>query len=327
MFQTLITLIVGFLVCYIALPPLIVKLRKSKIVGVDVHKKYRPIVPEMGGIAIIIGLTASILSCIVIFPDKTPMLLVFLTTVLMAGAVGALDDFKTLRAKVKPLLTALASIPILLTRTYNPFPILPFVGPTRLTYVYPLLMPFAISIPSNAVNMMDPFNGTMAGTCIVVDLVLIASGLLLGRTDAVILAMCLLGPLLAFYMFNRYPSKIFSGDVGSLSVGAALGAIAVLGQLEVVAIVAFLPQVMNAFFGLATIGRLFERREVSRPIKVMDDGKLMVSPDAKAPITLARFALARGPLYEYEAIRLFMIFSVLSGILAVFTAYLSLVTI
>jgi len=84
---------------------------------------------------------------------------------------------------------------------------------------------------------------------------------------------------------------------------------------------------MNAFYGLATIGKLYERREVSRPITILDDGRLMASTDPKAPITLARVVLARGPLYEYEAVRVFMILSFLAGTLAFLTAYLTMVTV
>jgi len=174
--------------------------------------------------------------------------------------------------------------------------------------------------------MMDPFNGTMSGTCTVVTLVLLVSSLMLGHNDALLLCTCLLGPVLVLYYYNRYTAKVFSGDVGSLSIGAALGTIAVLGQLEVVAIVAFMPQIMNAFYGLATIGRLYERREVSRPITIQDDGKLAASTDPKAPITLARVILARGPLHEHEAARIFIILSAIAGILAILTAQLIVMT-
>jgi UDP-N-acetylglucosamine--dolichyl-phosphate N-acetylglucosaminephosphotransferase len=109
-------------------------------------------------------------------------------------------------------------------------------------------------------------------------------------------------------------------------VGAALGAIAIIGRLEVVAVVAFMPQIMNAFYGLSTIGRLYERREVNRPVKVLEDGRLMASADPKAPLTLARFILARGPLHEYEAAIIFITLSAISGLLALITAYMMAVT-
>ncbi|MCD6089822.1 hypothetical protein J7K07_08940, partial [Candidatus Bathyarchaeota archaeon] len=109
--------------------------------------------------------------------------------------------------------------------------------------------------------------------------------------------------------------------------GAALGAIAILGHLEAVAIVAFAPQIMNGFYGLSTMGRLYERREAARPVVLLDDERLMATPDPEAPLTLARIILARGPLYEYEAARVIIILSIISGILAIFTAYLTKVTI
>ena len=326
MFETLILIFAsGLAASFLALPVIIEKMRKAGIVGADVHKKGRPIVPEMGGIAVLIGLAVSVTVAILIMPEESALLLSFLATTLIAGVIGAIDDWKTLSAKMKPFLTIFAGAPILLMRTYAPFLVLPIIGQTRLTIVYPLIVPLAIAVSSNAVNMMDPFNGTMSGTCTIVTLALVASALLLGHNDALILCLSLLGPLLAFYYFNRYPSKVFSGDVGSLTIGAALGAIALLGRLEAVAVVAFMPQIMNAFYGLGTVGRLYERREVSRPITILEDGKLKANSDPKAPITLARLVLARGPLHEHEAIRVLLVFSAISGALAIFTAYLMLV--
>jgi len=325
MSELLIVLAVGSVTGFLSMPLIIQIMRKNRVTGVDIHKKDRPVVPEMGGIAVIIGLVSSVSAAILLLPEKATILVSFLATALIAGVVGALDDLKTLNAKVKPLFTAFASVPILVFHSYTPYPSFPIIGRTRLTVVYPFLIPLAIAVSSNGVNMMDPFNGTMSGTCSIVTLVLLASALLLRRSDALILSVCLLGPLLALYYFNRYPSKVFSGDVGSLSIGAAVGAIAIIGQLEVVAVVAFMPQIMNAFYGLATIGRLYERREVARPVSLLDDGRLMANADPKAPITLARLVLARGPLNEYEAVQIFLLLSFLSGILAIFTAYLMVV--
>jgi len=327
MIVELAALAVGFVVSFLSMPLVMNFMKRKGIVGVDVHKKDRPLIPEMGGIAVLIGLTASVLIAILLTPEKTRLLISFLSTTLIAGAIGAVDDLRPLSAKVKPFLTLFAGIPILLLGTYNPRPIFPIIGQTRLTIVYPFLIIVALAVTSNAVNMMDPFNGTMSGTCTMIAATLIISSLLLSRYDGLLLSLCIFGPLLVLYLFNKYPAKVFSGDVGSLSIGAALGAIAILGRLEVVAIVAFAPQIMNAFYGLSTIGRLYERREVTRPVILLEDGKLMASSDPNAPITLARVILARGPLHEREAAQIFIILSIISGILAIFTAYLIRVTI
>ncbi len=322
MFDEFIIFSSGLFFVYIFMPPAMRELRKRGIVGADAHKLSHPLIPEMGGIVIVAGLMVSVFTGVLLRPEKTELLLSFLGTVIISGIIGAIDDIYTLNARLKPLLTVLASFPILILQTYTPSIVFPLIGGTRLTKVYPLLVPVVMAVTSNAVNMMDPFNGVMSGSCSIITLTLLVSALLLGLSDAALLCTILLGVLLAFYYFNRYPSKIFSGDVGSLSIGAAIGAISILGRLEVVAVVAFMPQIMNAFYGLSTIGRLYERRTVARPTRLMEDGRMRARADPRAPITLARFILARGPLKENEAARVFMVLSIIAGCLALVTAYM-----
>jgi len=274
-FEELAIFSLGFLTVLLGMPPALKELKKRGIVGTDVHKLSRPFIPEMGGIVIVAGLMVSVFTGVLLRPEKTKLLLSFIGTVIISGIIGAIDDVYTLNARLKPLLTFLASFPILILQTYTPSIVFPLIGGTRLTKVYPLLVPVVMAVTSNAVNMMDPFNGVMSGSCSIITLTLLISALLLGLSDAALLCTSLLGVLIAFYYFNRYPSKIFSGDVGSLSVGGAIGAISILGRLEVVAVVAFMPQIMNAFYGLSTIGRLYERREVARPTKLLEDGRMM----------------------------------------------------
>ncbi|MDH5687979.1 MAG: hypothetical protein OEZ48_08990 [Candidatus Bathyarchaeota archaeon] len=324
--KCLIVPIVSFSVSFFGIRGVMRKTRSLGIVGADVHKKDKPLIPEMGGIGVLMGLSVSVVTASALFPDRTLDLVSFLTTALIAGLIGAYDDLRTLNPKVKPFLTLFASLPILVLHTYDPRMVLPIVGRTRLTIIYPLMIPIAIAVTSNAVNMMDPFNGTMSGTCSIMSFVLLISAVLLSRNEAVLISSALLAALLALYFFNRYPAKTFSGDVGTLSIGAALGALAIMGRLEIIAAVAFMPQIMNAFYGLSSIGRLYERRDVSRPIRILHDGRVAASDDEKAPITLARMILARGPLTERGAVRIFFILSGISGVLALVTMYLLMVT-
>jgi UDP-N-acetylglucosamine--dolichyl-phosphate N-acetylglucosaminephosphotransferase len=188
------------------------------------------------------------------------------------------------------------------------------------------LIPVALAVTSNAVNMMDVMNGAMAGTVSIISIALAAILLIAGKTQIATLAIGLLAALLAFYYFNRFPAKVFDGDTGSLAVGAALGALAIMGGIESVVVVALIPQIMNAFYLLASVGGLFERREmVQRPIKLMRNGKLEASADERAPITLARIILAGGPLGEQEIVRGMLILTLVSSILAVLTFGITLV--
>jgi len=320
---SLVAFFLALFTCFASMPTIMKRMRKAGIVGADAHKRGRPEIPEMGGVGILIGLTAGITVAVLLLPERAWVLLSFLAVVLLAGAVGAYDDLKPLNARVKPVLTALAGLPILLVpNAYDPHMILPIIGRTRLTIVYPLLILPAIAVTANAVNMIDIFNGAMPGTSSVIVTILLISSIFLGRGDATILCMALLGCLLAFYYFNRYPARTFAGDVGSLSVGAAIGAIAIIGQLEVIAVVAFMPQILDAFYKLSSIGRLYEHREVPHPTLVLDDERLVANPDPRAPISLTRMILARGALREQEILRLFIILATVSCALALLTAYI-----
>jgi UDP-N-acetylglucosamine--dolichyl-phosphate N-acetylglucosaminephosphotransferase len=322
MIEEIVVFAVGFTVCYFSLP-IVMKLMLARgIFGHDIHKKKRPKIPEMGGISILFGLAISSLVGLFILPKMSRLLFTFFPTVLISGIIGVIDDLRPLNARVKPFLTMFACIPILVLESYTPNIIFPIIGGTRLTMVYPILIPIVMAVTSNSVNMMDPFNGVMAGTSLIITLTLLVSAIIFRSRNVIVLCCILLGTLLAFFVYNKYPSKVFSGDVGSLTVGTALGTIAIIGRLEVVAVVAFMPQIMNAFYGLSTIGRLYERREVERPVKVLEDGRLMASTDSSAPLTLARFVLARGPLYEKDAANIFITLSAISGLLALITAYL-----
>ena len=84
---------------------------------------------------------------------------------------------------------------------------------------------------------------------------------------------------------------------------------------------------MNAFYGLASIGRLYERREIkSRPVRLREDGFLEATADRNAPVTLARLILAEGPLSEQRVVSVMLLLTALSSALAVLAFFLPEVT-
>jgi UDP-N-acetylglucosamine--dolichyl-phosphate N-acetylglucosaminephosphotransferase len=317
---------VSFIVTFAATPIIGRVMRKHGITGKDVHKLSGESLPEMCGLAILVGLTVSVAIYAIFFPAAARETAAFIGTVLIAGAIGLVDDLRPLSARVKPVLTAVACVPILLLGTYDPFAVIPFVGLVRFTIIYPLLIPVALAVTSNAVNMMDVMNGAMAGTTSIICAAIAAVLLITGRIGTAALAVGLLAGLLAFYYFNRFPAKVFDGDTGSLAVGAALGALAIIGKIETVVVIALIPHIMNAFYGLASVGGLYERREITqRPTKLLENGKLQASAERNAPITLARIILAGGPLGEREIVRRMMILTLISSVLAVLTFGITLV--
>ncbi|MGA8904534.1 MAG: hypothetical protein WB661_05945 [Candidatus Bathyarchaeia archaeon] len=320
-----ITFIITFVVTFIATPAVAKVMKHRGITGEDVHKLSKVRVPEMCGLAVLVGLTIGTMAYMILLPSFVREALAFLGTVLIAGGIGIIDDLRPLGARVKPLLTAVSCLPILILGAYVPTPVFPIIGPVRLTLIYPFLIPIAIAVTSNAVNMMDIMNGSLPGTVAIIAAAATGALLLSGETQTASLAAGLLAAMLAFYYFNRYPAKVFSGDTGSLAVGAALGALAIIGRIETVLVVAMIPHIMNAFYGLASVGGLRERREIhQRPIRLMNNGLLKASTEKGAPVTMARLILAEGPLGEKQIVRGMMILTAVSSVLALVTYWIML---
>jgi UDP-N-acetylglucosamine--dolichyl-phosphate N-acetylglucosaminephosphotransferase len=348
-FLALIGLLVAFIVTFLIMPYVIKTMKHRGIVGIDVHKLDKPEVAEMGGLGLLFGVTVA---CLVVFLGSGLIgfgffdfrILIFLAVLLIAGLIGIIDDLKPLGAKVKPLLTVIACLPILfytwtliilglippLLPTYLPAPFLPFLGLSRLTIVYPLiLIPLGIAITSNSVNMLDVFNGVMPLTTIIMFIALLIASvvmMIIGIAEAglgLLLSSVMIGTLFAYYYYNRYPAKVFAGDSGSLLVGAAFGAVAIMGRLEIVAVVAMLPAIMNAFYSLVSIGGLLERRQLkARPTTFQEDGTIAASRDPKAPLTLTRLLVARGPLKEQHITLSLATLTLSSSVLALLTLFL-----
>lgn len=96
--------------------------------------------------------------------------------------------------------------------------------PSALWLLFPLSV-VAIVGCANAVNLSDGMDGLAAGLSIIaiVGVVLLPSA----AAGEKAVAMTLAGGLLAFLFFNRYPARVFMGDVGALAVGYALAAMAI----------------------------------------------------------------------------------------------------
>ncbi|MHA1859674.1 MAG: hypothetical protein ACTSVF_01065, partial [Candidatus Asgardarchaeia archaeon] len=183
--------------------------------------------------------------------------------------------------------------------------------------------PIGISVTSNAANMIDVLNGSLTGSLIPILISTTVISMVMGSETGIILSLITLGLDVAIYYYNRYPSKLFLSDVGSLSLGAAVGLVAILGHIEVPTMIAILPYIMNGFHSLVSIGKLFERHSLKeRPTIVMEDGLIDSNPSPKAPLTLTRMILAERPLSEREIVKEMVKLTSFSSVLGVLTAFL-----
>ena len=334
-FSAILLLIISIILMRVILPWLIRKLKEKGKVGIDVHKLDKPEIAEMGGISVlIIACAVAILPMIFsdIFIVKIQMV-VFILVVGISGFIGLIDDIYGLGSKMKPLLIASASIPLLIAnliyfnQIFNPKPDFPLVGQGfDIDYLYWILVPVGIAMAANAVNMMDVVNGSMAGPSVIMFGVLLICSLLKQPMSEVgaLLSAIMLGIMIIFYKYNRFPARVFSGDVGSMAIGGALGAIAIMGGLEIVAIVVAMPFIINAFQILTSVRGFVEgRKHKIRPSTVQSDGTIAANTDSRAPITLMRIIMAKGPQKEPEIARNFTSLTLFCGVLAIITLILT----
>ena len=301
-------------------------LERKGLTGIDVHKPWRPRVAEPGGIALIASyaiLIPLVLLLNIAGVDEYKFL-VASASILYAGLIGLVDDFKVLDAKTKTLLAFTVSAPIILFNTYTPRPLMPFAGMLRITIIYPLLLPFAYMIVLNAVNMSDTHNGVMPSTALLVLSVVLfstASAYYKGLTDAtgLLIALIAVAILLGYIWFNWYPAKVFNGDSGSFIVGALIITSAILGRAEVPAIVAMLVYIVNGFQILSSIKGLVERRNIVRPV-IVRNGLITANKDPRAPITIPHLLSLKEPVTEVEVIAGYIILSIISCMLGLITA-------
>ncbi|MEM1545000.1 MAG: hypothetical protein QXP91_00970 [Candidatus Methanomethylicia archaeon] len=321
---SILAILLSFISTYISLRYYIKFAILHGITGKDIHKPNQPDVAEMGGICIVVSI---IVGLVFLFPFiqennfKVKVLSVILTLIIIA-IVGFIDDLKTLSAFKKTVLTFFGGIPLLFLKAYYPYIKLPFAGFARLHYVYPFLIPLAIAVTSNAVNMMDVFNGVMPLTSLIVLTCIALTAIINGHFNELIICLVVMASLIAYLPYNKYPAKVFPGDIGSLSVGALIGVLSIICKAEVVAFIAFMPFILNGFHTLMSIHGLRERAEIIRPTIINEEYKLEINKNPEAPIVLASLFLINGPADEKTLIKCYIVIALFSALLALLTMYL-----
>ncbi len=316
----IIAIVVAFFSVY-GLTPLVIRgLEKRNITVVDANKKEKTMVARPGGISIIVGIELSLIILYVFFPISE-ILAVILTT-FFAFIVGLIDDRKTMGGWFKPLALAFCAAPILLLGAYDSNLDFPLFGSVKIPLLYMALVVFMIPIMGNTINSIDVLNGVASGFTTIASFALSICLFILQNYEVGIISLCLSFASLAFYKYHKFPSKIFPGDSGAITFGAAYGSIAIIGGVEVIAAIAILPAIINSFLFLSSVKKIVEHREIKNPTSHTDDWKLQTTSENHAPITLVRLLIAKKPLSEKQiGIEIFKL-AIFSGILAIITSFM-----
>ncbi len=318
----------AFVLVLIVMPSLIRKMRAGGMVGKDVNKASKAEVAELGGIAALFAFSVS-LSLVVgmqklIGNVAEPPFLAAISVFFMAAMIGLIDDISNMRQRLKAIVLAFAALPLMLVHIGPELVDLPFgwtinfTGSMYLLY-WIILVPIGVTGLANAVNMSAGYNGLESGQVAIVAGSLLLIGYLRDvPAHALLILATLVGCAAGLFYFNRYPAKVFIGDVGTMGLGAAIAAAVVLGHLEFYGIVAIMP----AFYeGAATVyyglrGKNGKRRTACHDPILLLDGRLRPSTGAER-YTLANLILSKRPMGERSLVRVLLSIYALCGLAAI----------
>lgn len=218
--------------------------------------------PTMGGVLIILSCGVSTLLWAELTNAYTVLCLVAL---IWLGVLGFLDDYlKVIRGKTEGLVArykllgqfgfGLAVGAFLLFRPISPYQAtwtgVPFFSDYMLAFwgpAYVVFVSVVLAGASNAVNLSDGLDGLACGLIAIASATFGILAYVSGRIDTsaylglfylpgagemAIFAVALSGAAVGFLWFNSHPAEVFMGDTGSLSMGAAIGVMAILLKAE-----------------------------------------------------------------------------------------------
>jgi phospho-N-acetylmuramoyl-pentapeptide-transferase len=260
-FRAIAATLTALLISFVVGPWLIRRLRgiqMSQMVREDVPSRHQSKngTPTMGGSLIILGVLGSTL----LWGNLTNVYiwLVFFTT-LGFSLVGFVDDYRKVvrgrgisaRAKVicQGSIAVAAGLVLYSLPDFVPQLTFPFFKNFRpdLGVLYFFLIVLVLVGASNAVNLTDGLDGLAIGPVLITAGTFALFTYLTGRFDFAnylqipyvrgsgeLCIMCgaMVGAAMGFLWFNSYPAQVFMGDIGSLSLGGALGMVALISKQE-----------------------------------------------------------------------------------------------
>jgi len=302
--------LISFLVVYISLGWIIERLKKRGLVGRDVNKPDRPVVAEMGGLAILLGVMLSISFVIwlqsweIVEVDSQHLIVAVLLSILFSGIVGILDDLLDLPKWVKLLLPVAGAVPLIALKALGPSVItIPFIGQVDLGlfYVY-VLVPLLITGAANLTNILAGFNGLEYGMALPIFGGMVLLGYLLNKPVIYLYGGVMLAAAIAFLLYNRYPAKVFPGDTGTLVIGTSIMAPLIADNLESYSLVFFL-------YGLDGIIKILNKLPSKGWWGIYREGKLYAP---KRPVGLAQWVMKLfNGISEQDLVRFFIIVQII----------------
>lgn len=249
-------ILISFIITLISTPQWIRRAKHEKLVGRDIHKKDKREVAEGGGITVAIGFVIAVFMYMgirtFVFHDEDHLIELFavLGVLFFAVMVGFMDDLlgwkKGLSKRMRILMVFFAAVPLMVLNAGDTV----LFGMNFGVFYALLIIPFAIVATTTTFNFLAGYNGLETSQAIIILTALSIINLARGNLWLALIVMSMVASLVAFYFFNKYPSKVFPGDIMTYMVGAMIGCVAILGRMEKITAFIFIPYILEMILKL-----------------------------------------------------------------------------
>lgn len=212
----------------------------------DMYKPHKPKIPTMGGFAILCGLMVSlVLSQLIVKEFGTDKLLIFYFIVIVYGVFGLLDDLIQVNRIIKTIAPFFMALPIAFLVSDTNISLIFTTVEIGLFYSL-LIAPIYVMVCSNLINMHAGYNGLSGGVSVILMFFIGAKALLKGGDLTLLLYLLpIMGASMGFMVYNKYPSKVFLGNTGTLLLGAGIGSLLIVYNMEIFGIIILIPHIVN----------------------------------------------------------------------------------
>ena len=263
----LVSVLISILGTLIFLPKWIKKCREVGLEWKDMNKIERPKVAASGGLVVIFSFVIGSLYYVAVrtfilnnVNGVSVKIFALLSVILIMGLVGLTDDLLGwkkggLSRRFRVFLTLVASVPLVVINAGVRHMNIPIIGKLNFGILYPLiLVPIGIVGASTTYNFLAGFNGEEAGQGILILTFLSFILYINNQSWLSLIGLVMVGSLLVFYLFNKNPARVFPGDSLTYSIGAMIAIMAILGNMEKIAVFVFIPYILET--GLKLRGKL-----------------------------------------------------------------------
>lgn len=297
-YQVFVAFAVSAALCALVMP-LFIRLMQHNNVGQQIRADgpeqhlVKQGTPTMGGIVMLL---AMLITTILFAPLTTPLIVLLVATYATA-LLGLSDDIAsvahgrslglTASQKMAGLITISVSFCLVATNLCNISPHVAFPGgfyidlgvlttqiavggiSFSIPWLYVLFVFLLLAGMSNAVNLTDGLDGLSSGTVMVVMGVMAMVAFRYEQMSLAVFSSAAAGACLGFLWHNCHPASIFMGDTGSLALGAAFAALAVLTNTEITSLIMgglFIVEALSVMIQVASFKMTGKRVFLMAPI-------------------------------------------------------------